>query len=298
MENRNFFEFYHFLKQEFEFFLKQEILTELKKISHPFLFESISYCLNGGKRLRPILTLSSYLLNSNKKEIKQDIFYLACSVECIHSYSLIHDDLPSMDNDDFRRNAPSCHKKFGENIAILTGDALNSYAFFLISKIKNQHSEVLQILHEGAGLSGMISGQMYDMDAEGKINHNRNSLLCIYHKKTAALITAALSLGSLFNPFLSQENVKLLKKYGTNLGFLFQLKDDILDIEGKKENIGKTPGKDENFEKLTYPIFYGLKESKEKMETIKDTLIKISQQLSPNEFFFRDLAHYIVQREN
>ena len=300
MKNQNFFEHYNFLKEKFESFLKQEVLMELKEISHPLLFESIFYCLNGGKRLRPILTLSSYLLNSNQKEIHKDVLYLACSVECIHAYSLIHDDLPSMDNDNFRRNAPSCHKKFGENIAILTGDALNSYAFFLVSKIKNQtkHSEILKILHQGAGLPGMISGQMYDIASEGKINHDKSSLLNIYNKKTIALITTSLSLGSLFNVSLSKKNLEWLQKYGENLGFLFQLKDNILDIEGEKENIGKTPKKDEKSEKLTYPSLYGLKKSKEKMETIKKILIELSKKFSPNELFFRDLANYIVQRKN
>ena len=298
MKINSFSEYCFFLREKIEDFLKSIIFPELESISHPLLYDSIYYCLNGGKRIRPILCLSTFL-SSEEQNLNDDILYLSISLECIHTYSLIHDDLPSMDNDDYRRNLPSCHKKFGENIAILTGDALNSYAFFLLSKI-NHHkiSQIIHVLHKGAGLNGMISGQMYDILSEGKFNHKEKILYDIYNKKTAALITTSLILGAILNGNFTDKQINLLEQYGQKLGFLFQLKDDILDIEGEMEVIGKTPGKDEKAQKLTYPSFFGLEESYEKTKHLIGELITISNSLFPNNIFFQELPNYIVQRKN
>ncbi|MFH0888720.1 MAG: farnesyl diphosphate synthase [Planctomycetota bacterium] len=219
--------------------------------------------LNGGKRLRSILSLmvGELLGISNNK-----IMPFACSLEMIHSYSLIHDDLPSMDNDDFRRGKPTCHKVFGEAVAILAGDALLTYAFQIISdKVHNKLiiPELISELAYSAGSRGMVGGQVLDIISENKkgLKNNRYKILREMHlRKTAAMIIiAARGAGIISNA--SPKVLSAITSYARNFGLAFQIIDDILDVNGSLKQLGKTPGKDAKHNKLTYPCLKGLNNS-------------------------------------
>lgn len=209
---------------------------------------------DGGKRVRPILCYSATeMLGGNIKDVEE----LALCIEFIHSYSLVHDDLPCMDNDDFRRGKLSTHKKFGEDIGVLAGDALLNYAFeILFSKtdISKEYARAASIIAEYAGFSGMIGGQVFDLENEKKTEYCEQDLYDTYLNKTAKLITAPLLVASCIcgGRFFDE-----IKEYGYNLGVLFQITDDIMDVSGTIEEIGKTPHKDESENKLTAIKIYG-----------------------------------------
>lgn len=279
------------------------ILNEkIKKSFHPLLYSAVKYTLNaGGKRFRPVITLSSYLAGG-RYNLSNDILFLASAVELIHTYSLIHDDLPSMDNDDFRRGIPTCHKAYSESTAILAGDALNAYAFYLVSQLKlkdgNTIKDLLSILHDGAGGPGMISGQIEDIDNEKNPVKKIKTLERIHNLKTGALIQSSMLMGNrLRNDYKKRESS--VKEYANKLGLLFQITDDILDIEGTREELGKTPGKDSKSEKLTFPSLYGMDKSKKMADRLKSLLVRLAKKLeSDNEIFFKTLPEYIVRRKN
>jgi len=209
--------------------------------------------LNGGKRIRPLLTIASSLLFSNDIE---RILPLACSLEIIHTYSLIHDDLPSMDNDDFRRGKPTCHVKYGEDIAILAGDTLNTLAFEVLATHLTSFDEgailtIIRNIAHNMGISGLVGGQILDIKSSNK-NTDLNTLNKLHLKKTGALIQLALTSPAYL--YHADSNViNELNRFGAHLGLLFQIIDDILDVVGNKETLGKSPGKDHNLNKLTYP---------------------------------------------
>lgn len=286
--------------QVFEKFLSSFVLKELKKTSHPRLFEAMKYSLAaGGKRFRPVLSISAFLPGA-RRQANTDIQLVAASLELIHTYSLIHDDLPSMDNDDFRRGMPSCHKRFSESTAILAGDAMNSMAFYLLSDISQKQAigDLLQLLHTGAGAPGMVSGQIEDLENENNKSADIKILNRIHNRKTGALIQAAMLMGNRLRKDYKKRE-KSVAVYSRKLGLLFQITDDILDVKGTMEDLGKTPGKDSDNGKLTFPAIYGMDKSEAMVKKLVKELVNLSRQLEPqNEFFFRDLPEYIANRKN
>lgn len=314
MIRSEFSELFQSYRASFETFLDSRTLPLLSQRSAPELFEAMKYSLTaGGKRLRPVLAAASYGDRAGT-ENSRDVLYLGSALECIHTYSLIHDDLPSMDDDDFRRGMPTLHKKFPESTAILAGDALNSFAFYLISKVEGKngdpalHSDLLEILHAGSGAPGMVSGQIYDLQMERengtagfKNGQDTIELLRITHRlKTGALIRSSLLLGNRLRPdwIVREES---LSGYGEDLGLLFQITDDILDVEGTQESLGKTPGKDQRSGKITYPALYGLDRCKSMVKELQDRLSETAVRFSssPEEkIFFQELPEYIGQRKN
>lgn len=217
----------------------------------------------GGKRIRPILCISvAELLGVRFDDIKE----LALAVEMIHSYSLVHDDLPAMDNDDYRRGKLSTHKMFGEANGILAGDALLNFAFEHVLSKENftkKHAKALSVLAEYSGYSGMIGGQVLDLRNGDNTEKNEKTLYDIIDKKTAKLITAPLLIASILSDGKYYDE---FKTFGCNLGLLFQITDDILDEEGTLETIGKTPHKDKDADKLTAIKVFGLDGAKERAE--------------------------------
>ncbi|TGN20392.1 polyprenyl synthetase family protein [Leptospira idonii] len=278
--------------------------------------EAALYSLRaGGKRIRPVISINSYYANEKitKDESSitlKNLLILSSSIECIHTYSLIHDDLPSMDDDDFRRGKPTCHKEFDVPTAILAGDALNSLGFYLIGLIETEDPKVLRdllsYLHQGAGVPGMITGQMEDLEEEGKAglsSHRKNissaeKLISIHEKKTGALIHSSFLMGNrLREDYAERETV--LSEYAKEIGLLFQITDDILDVEGSKESLGKTPGKDADSGKLTYPGLYGMEKAKQIRDDSRDKALGLAESLESNQFhFFKGLPKYIAERKN
>ena len=216
----------------------------------------------GGKRLRPILFCAA----AEAVGRTEGALTPACSLEFIHTYSLIHDDLPALDNDDFRRGLPTCHKVFGEATAILAGDALLTRAFQVLAETEDAPASVriamIRELAAAAGtVDGMIGGQVEDLEAEGRPVEEAR-LHYIHRSKTGALIRASVRMGGMFAE-ASNEQLDSLSAYGSAIGAAFQIVDDILDVEGTTESLGKTAGKDAEQQKATFPALYGLERSKE-----------------------------------
>jgi geranylgeranyl diphosphate synthase type II len=249
----------------------------------------------GGKRLRPILCLESARIFS------ADVIpalHPACAIEFIHTYSLIHDDLPALDNDDLRRGKPTCHKKFGEAIAILAGDALLTLAFKTIGSAPIDAARRAAILSEVAGaagtVDGMVGGQVADLEAEGK-RVTPQMLEYIHRSKTAALIRASVTSGAL-SVGAAEEDVSRLRRFGDTIGWAFQVTDDILDVEESSAALGKTAGKDIAQQKATYPSVYGLERSH---EIARDLAAKAIAELAPyseRASRLREVAEYLVLR--
>ncbi len=229
------------------------------------LKEAMEYSLKaGGKRLRPVLTL--YVCDMLGGDVQRALPY-ACALEMIHTYSLIHDDLPCMDDDDFRRGRPSNHKVFGEANAVLAGDGLLSYAFqIMLDAVKTDLAEnainAALAVSCGAGVRGMVAGQVIDLASETAENPGIDELKFIQANKTAAMIKAAVLAGA-YIAGANIEQLEALGQYGEKYGELFQMTDDILDVEGDFEGMGKTLGKDEAENKLTYISLYGMDKAKE-----------------------------------
>ncbi len=213
----------------------------------------------GGKRFRPALLLASGEAFGASRE---SLISCACALEMIHTYSLVHDDLPAMDNDDLRRGRPTCHIKFGEAIAILAGDALLTLAFKTVAEdaqlSATKRAQLIAEIARAAGTPvGMVAGQTLDLDAESK-QVTAEQLERIHHLKTGALITASARCGAIIAD-ASQEELEAIADYAVQLGLLFQITDDLLDVTATAETIGKTPGKDARSSKATYPSLYGIK---------------------------------------
>lgn len=252
------------------------------------LFTAMRYSLlGGGKRIRAALAaLAAY----GEEELAMPA---ACAIEMVHAYSLIHDDLPSMDNDDFRRGKPSCHKAFDEATALLAGDALLTKAFEVVLETKNNPLLATLELAKAAGASGMVGGQVLDLASEGK-NISYDELKVVHSKKTGALITVALRMGA-----LAAQRESVLDKYtiyGEQLGLAFQITDDILDVTGDATLLGKTLGKDATQGKSTYPRLFGLEKSRQLAnEAIEKAIVAIEG--LPGEEILKGLANYILVRE-
>ena len=226
------------------------------------LVEAMRYSvLNGGKRLRPILVYLSSGLGEVSKEAQDSI---AGSIELIHCYSLIHDDLPAMDDDALRRGKPTCHKKFGEDIAILAGDAIQPLAYSLITDSQgieeSKKVQLISLLTKACGWNGMVEGQILDISEHISCIKELDEM---HKKKTGRLIVAALEMGGLISN-LKIESICHLKNFGEKIGLAFQITDDIIDLESPSELTGKTQGSDINNKKRTYPFFIGIEDSKKR----------------------------------
>lgn len=285
--------------------IKREKINEnlklyLEKLSYPdVISEGMKYSvLNGGKRLRPILLLMIMELYGSNKNIEA----IAVAIEMIHSYSLVHDDLPAIDNDDYRRGKLTTHKKFGEAEAILIGDSLLTYAFNLIAKNSKIVSpekliEIIRLTSEYAGINGMIGGQMIDIQSENK-QVSFDTLKYIHENKTGKLIKLPIEIGTIICNSTKTEYDALIK-YSEKIGLAFQIKDDILDIEGDFLKVGKSIGSDLKLQKTTYPSIFGLEKSKELLkQTIEEA--KNCLNIFPKErvLYFKELANYIGFRES
>ncbi len=251
----------------------------------------------GGKRLRPALVIgAAEAVGADYKHVMP----AACAVELIHTYSLIHDDLPAMDNDDLRRGKPTNHKVFGEATAILAGDALLTLAFGLMAQIRDARAEaVVQTIDEladAAGSKGLIGGQVVDtLSADKKIDGK--TLEYIHRNKTGALFRAAVRCGAILGN-ASQQQLQALTEYAENLGLAFQIIDDILDIEGDSAKIGKPVGSDEKNHKATYPAFYGMEKAREKALTAANNAINSLKIFGPEAEFLRSTMHFIINRDH
>ncbi|CAO80231.1 MAG: polyprenyl synthetase family protein, partial [Candidatus Cloacimonadota bacterium] len=249
----------------------------------------------GGKRLRPYLTMTAFeMFNSNIELITP----VAAGIEMIHTYSLIHDDLPDIDNDDFRRGKKSCHTIFGEGVALLAGDALLLSAFELITLAELDAKLRVQFVHELAkevGIKGLIAGQMVDIESEGK-KVDKKTLHYIHENKTARLINLSLRFGALAGE-AKEEELKILDEYGKLIGLVFQIVDDLLDIEGTQEELGKTIGKDAESAKATFPAVYGIAESHKKAEELTEKAREILAPLGEKALKLDILAEYLLGRK-
>ena len=259
------------------------------------LFEAMRYSvLAGGKRFRPALViLTSRLLGASDDEALP----AACAIEMVHTYSLIHDDLPAMDNDDLRRGRPTCHKAFDEATAILAGDALLTLAFDILARPPGgpRAAALVAELARGAGAGGMLAGQMADMVFEGA-QPTAEAVEFIHRHKTAALIASALRLGAIAAD-APQATVDRLGRFGEKLGLAFQIADDALDVEGTTEQLGKTAGKDAASGKVTYPAVFGLAESQRRAGQLVEEALAELNAFGPAADLLRDLARYAVTRQ-
>ncbi|MDE6357603.1 MAG: polyprenyl synthetase family protein, partial [Eubacteriales bacterium] len=258
----------------------------------------MKYSVNaGGKRFRPILFLS--IIDSFKKDYKKGIPF-AISIEFIHTYSLIHDDLPAMDNDDFRRGMPTCHKKFDEATAILSGDAFLNMAFEIMSEhikenFEKKYIEAMFEIAKASGSRGMIGGQVADIFAENK-QISKEELLYIHENKTGKLITASIISGAILSN-ANIEEIEQLKKIGYKLGLAFQIKDDILDITGNEDIIGKPIFSDIKNNKTTYVSINGLEKAKKDYKMLSEEVLLGLKKLNfENEFIYKYIEK-LINRE-
>ncbi len=263
--------------------------------------ETMRYSLFvGGKRVRPILCLAAGRCVSDAPGLDEQLLPAACALECIHTYSLIHDDLPAMDNDDLRRGQPTCHKKFGEAEAILAGDGLLTYAFELISSERFPGPDaaarlrMTATLAQAAGSLGMVGGQFLDIASEEK-QIPFELLQTIHRSKTGALITAAVQIGAIGGG-ADEAQLQALTEYGQAVGLAFQIADDLLDVTASTAQLGKTAGHDAEQGKATYPAFFGVEKSRvlanEAAARAAAALAAFDERAEP----LRALAHYIVSR--
>lgn len=250
----------------------------------------------GGKRLRPILCLAAAEACGGKTSAALP---LACAVECIHTYSLIHDDLPSMDNDDLRRGRATCHKVFGDGIAVLAGDALLTIAFEIATHartaIRYDLRNIFREITTAAGSQKLIAGQVADLEAEGR-HINRAQLRYIHENKTAALLTASVRLGAMAAN-ASAKQLAAITAFGRALGLAFQVIDDILDVTQTSEKLGKSAGKDIAAKKATYPAVIGLEKSRAEARRLTSKAHSALASLGQNAVVLRALADYLLQRE-
>ena len=284
--------------------MKKEVNTfllnyfENKGSFNKVIYDSASYSLNiGGKRIRPLLMLLTYNMY---KENWREILEFSSAIEMIHTYSLIHDDLPCMDNDDLRRGKPTNHKVYGEDIAVLAGDALLNEAMNVMMKFSLNHGReelvASQKIAEAAGAEGMIGGQVVDIINEGK-KISEEELRYMHMKKTGALIKVSIVAGAILGN-ASEEEIELLEKFGENLGLAFQIKDDILDVIGNTEKLGKKVLSDEENDKTNFISMHGLDYCIKECERLTNESINILDSLSVNTEALKILTKELLDREN
>ncbi|MBN2373355.1 polyprenyl synthetase family protein [bacterium] len=271
-----------------------------EKAFPPTIHKSMRYSLiAGGKRLRPILSIASSEAIGGDLET---VLPFACAIEMIHTYSLIHDDLPAMDNDDLRRGRPTCHKVFGEGIAILTGDALLTHAFSILSRPElggdvdpSTRLKVINELAFASGTEGMIGGQVLDLEAQN-MSLDIEDLSTIHRLKTGALIRASVIIGALIGGAKEKE-MNALSAFGQYLGLAFQITDDILDLESPQEISGKTQNSDITNNKATYPAILGIKASKKKAKEAADKAVAAIEPFNHQAEALRRIAYYTICRD-
>ncbi|WP_321532052.1 farnesyl diphosphate synthase [uncultured Desulfuromonas sp.] len=273
---------------------KQQHPTQLHEAMHYSVFA-------GGKRLRPILMMAACEAVGGDVE---SVLPAACAMEMIHTYSLIHDDLPAMDDDDLRRGQPTNHKVFGEATAILAGDALLTEAFVVLSassqaaQINDRtRREVIQLIARAAGAAGMVGGQIVDMEAEGMDQPDLATVDYIHAHKTGALILASIRAGALLGG-ADTEHYEALSRFGKLAGLAFQIADDILDITGDQEQLGKDIGSDQERGKATYPAVLGLSESIRRTTELHQQALKALEPLGDAAEPLRQISHYIIHRSS
>lgn len=277
-----------------------DYMKNLPEVS-PVLREAMTYgVLLGGKRVRPFLVYTTAELLGGDLKIADAP---AAAIECIHAYSLIHDDLPAMDNDELRRGHPTVHVKFGEAQAILAGDALQSQAFEILSHaampaelLRNQ-VEMLAVLSRGSGYQGMCGGQEIDLDSEGRLI-SQEELEKLHRHKTGALIESAVLLGTLCVPEVSDKVRSALVAYSRAIGLAFQVWDDVLDIISDTETLGKPQGSDIEEDKSTYPRLMGLDNAKKYASDLADKAVAALDDVSGNTDLLKQFARYIVERDH
>jgi farnesyl diphosphate synthase len=279
------------LKAVFPLYLQDIPSLDLKIAMEYSLF-------NGGKHIRPLLIYATgFVFNAPLENL--DI--PASSVELIHTYSLIHDDLPCMDDADLRRGKPTCHKVHGEGVAVLTGDALHTLAIQIMT---NHHSmlkpdrrlQMIKVLSRACGPFGMAAGQALDITMMNDDTISEELLINIYRLKTGALFTACIELGRLASNDDNEMNHKALKKFGNAIGLAFQIQDDILDIEASSESMGKLQGIDVKNKKITYPKLVGLEKSKEKVQSLYREALEAINYMGQQAQLLRELTGYMLQR--
>ena len=252
----------------------------------------------GGKRIRPILCMEAGRLVTGA--LPAGIEDLGAALEMLHTYSLIHDDLPALDNDDLRRGRPTCHKVFGEAIAILAGDALQTQAYEVLAELPCSAEARVTIIAEiakGTGtVNGMIGGQVVDLEAE-HIRPDAETLEYIHRSKTSALITASLVSGGIYGG-ANQQQISALSDFGQSIGLAFQIVDDILDLTQSSEQLGKTAGKDVASEKATYPALFGLDESREKAVALLKSAKQALESFGTRANVLMDLGRFLIERKN
>jgi len=276
-------------------------LVPNEKTFPPTVHEAMRYSLfAGGKRVRPIMAIAAAEALGAKTT---DLLPIASSLELIHTYSLIHDDLPAMDNDDLRRGRPTCHKVYGEAIAILAGDGLLNLAFEVLSDPRRTRaipaSRLITMTREiaaASGVFGMIGGQVVDIQSEGR-EIDFPTLEYIHTHKTGALIRSSVRVGALYAR-AGKRQFTALTRYGEMVGLAFQIADDILDITGKQEEIGKDVGSDIKKGKKTFPSFYGLQESRRRAGEVADRALAALKDFNRRADPLRELAKYIINRVN
>ncbi len=273
---------------------KEELTSNLYRAMHHSLFA-------GGKRIRPILSIASFEAAGGKGE---RILPFACALEMIHTYSLIHDDLPAIDNDDYRRGKPTCHKVFGEAIAILAGDGLLTEAFRLMTSRPEKDPSlsddalVLDVINEvgqAAGVSGMVGGQVVDVESEGKAV-DLPTLQYIHTHKTGAMILASVRVGAKLGG-ATEVHLKALTRYGESLGLAFQIADDVLNVEGQAALMGKSTGSDLDKGKATYPSVLGVEESKVRSKELVEMAVDALKLLGSEADPLREIARFVIARE-
>jgi len=253
----------------------------------------------GGKRIRPVLCIAGAEAVGGSAD---DVVPVACALELIHAYSLIHDDLPVMDNDDFRRGKPTSHKVFGEAVALLAGDGLLTLAFNLMARHgmgkrgeKSALLRVIDLISSAAGYRGMVGGQVVDISYEGK-NPDPTVVEYIHTHKTGALIAASVTAGTILAEG-SEEEIQSINRYGQQIGLAFQIADDILNVEGDRNLMGKGTGSDKVRGKITYPSVFGITESKSIQRELIDHAIDSLKGFDERAEPLRDLARYIIDRK-
>jgi len=262
------------------------------------IHEAMRYSLfAGGKRLRPILCLAAAEAVGGTARAAMP---LACAVECIHTYSLIHDDLPCMDDDDLRRGMPTSHKVYGEGIAVLAGDALLTHAFELAARVpgwpRYSVAAVVRELAAASGSKALIAGQVVDLLCEGK-KISAEELRYIHRNKTAALITSSIRLGAMSGN-ASAAQLKTLSKFGEALGLAFQVIDDILDITQTSEQLGKSAGKDLAAEKATYPAILGMEKAQSEAARLTRLAKNTIRSMGPKAGALQAIAEYLLSRKS
>ncbi len=268
-----------------------------ENVAPPTIHRAMRYSLfAGGKRLRPILTLAAAEACGGKPIAALP---LACAMECIHTYSLVHDDLPSMDNDDFRRGRATCHKVFGDGIAILAGDALLTVAFEIAAGAKPSRrysvADFLREITSAAGSRKLIAGQVADLEAEGR-KATRVELRYIHENKTAAMIATSVRLGAM-SASASEKQLRAITRFGRALGLAFQVIDDILDVTQTTEKLGKSAGKDAAARKATYPAVIGLEASRAEAKRLTASAQRALSVFGKKAEPLREIANYLLARE-